>query len=267
MQPGNYCRQMIIQFQDWIESGRFSSAQKVAMEYCNELAIGSKKFLLPEGGLLLEDPRYRALENDEELHLPFETIALEYSVSNQTAEEWQSRSSKRIIFAKHLQLDNSIGLTPVVWLDEKKLWWPEGIVEIPLTDFKGDGEFQVKGKFYPGINPEESGRKLANGAVALVGFLNALACSNVKVERVANSKKAKLKRAIPFDSYHVLTIETVNSQSKASCRSGDSHRSPREHIRRGHIRRIQDGRRIWVNAAVINAGSAGKVTKDYRVKP
>ena len=45
------------------------------------------------------------------------------------------------------------------------------------------------------------------------------------------------------------------------------HRSPREHLRRGHIRRLADGRRIWVNAAIVGAGKGvGVVSKDYALR-
>ncbi len=73
--------------------------------------------------------------------------------------------------------------------------------------------------------------------------------------------------ALPFDEYHVLTVAipsakaSVNNQAESI---GDRH-SPREHLRRGHIRRLQDSRKIWVNAAIINAGVGTKIHKNYAV--
>lgn len=42
--------------------------------------------------------------------------------------------------------------------------------------------------------------------------------------------------------------------------------SPREHLRRGHIRRLEDGRKFWINAAVVAAGNGGKIHKDYGIR-
>lgn len=103
------------------------------------------------------------------------------------------------------------------------------------------------------------------GASVLLGFLNAISCSNVEILRSDPPKiKAKLRKALPFDSYHLLTID-VRSQAGGEASIGGSHRSPREHLRRGHIRRYESGLRVWVNATVVNPGVGGKVHKDYRV--
>jgi hypothetical protein len=50
-----------------------------------------------------------------------------------------------------------------------------------------------------------------------------------------------------------------------------SHTSPALMIlttgsRRGHIRRYENGLRIWVNASVVNLGTIGKVEKTYALK-
>jgi len=100
----------------------------------------------------------------------------------------------------------------------------------------------------------------------LLQFLNALACENVRAERSEpKSAGRKIRAALPFDAYYILTVGAPAS-SRASAAHGGSHRSPREHIRRGHIRRLPGDRRIWVNAAIVNAGrGAGVVHKDYQV--
>jgi hypothetical protein len=47
---------------------------------------------------------------------------------------------------------------------------------------------------------------------------------------------------------------------------GGSHCSPREHLRRGHIRRIAGNRCVWVNSCVVAAGSRFGVSKDYTMR-
>jgi hypothetical protein len=99
---------------------------------------------------------------------------------------------------------------------------------------------------------------------SLLGFLNIMQCSNIKHE-LSSPKKANVpKMAFGFDSYRILTIDGPSGVGKGL--EGGSHRSPREHLRRGHIRRLGDGRKVWVNAAVVGAGKgAGVVHKDYLI--
>jgi hypothetical protein len=101
---------------------------------------------------------------------------------------------------------------------------------------------------------------------ALLNLLNVLSCRNVHTEKSLPKKtsmamNAGKKNAVPFDAYHYLVIDTPKKSESSGV--GGSHASPREHLRRGHIRRLADGRRIWVNATVVSAGSGGVVAKDY----
>jgi len=93
-----------------------------------------------------------------------------------------------------------------------------------------------------------------------------LSCRNVHTEKSLPKKtsvamNAGKKNAVPFDAYHYLVIDTAKKSESSGV--GGSHASPREHLRRGHIRRLADGRRIWVNATVVSVGNGGVVEKDY----
>jgi len=95
-------------------------------------------------------------------------------------------------------------------------------------------------------------------------LIEALSCSNVSSEELTPrklNKSASKRGALPFDTYRILTIKPSVRGVGAS--SGE-HRSPREHLRRGHIRRLEE-KTVWVNSAVVNAGTVGRVTKEYRV--
>lgn len=118
-----------------------------------------------------------------------------------------------------------------------------------------------KPRAYPAMSPAQT---------AVFSLIEALSCSNVGSEPlpVRKTNKGAIKRgALPFDEYRVLTVRPGHGSGTAD---GDVHlsstgRSPREHLRRGHIRRLQNGKKIWVNAHVVNAGVQGKLHKTYLV--
>jgi hypothetical protein len=112
-------------------------------------------------------------------------------------------------------------------------------------------------------------------AFALLEFLEALSCSNVRHEIAQATDPAKNARRIrdgklPIYETRVLTVEVPRkvAAQKGSHGTG-THASPREHLRRGHIRRLPPDhtRKIWVNAAIVGAGNHGRVDKTYRIKP
>lgn len=104
---------------------------------------------------------------------------------------------------------------------------------------------------------------------ATSSFIQAMACSNIIAERVPADHRLNKKRVksgkIPYSDYHVLKIRLSGSKTENSRSVHGDRRTPREHLRRGHIRRLSDGRRIWVNPCIVAAGSKGKAHKSYKV--
>ena len=154
-----------------------------------------------------------------------------------------------------------------VWAGVDELWMPLGLITLPKTNFMrydADGEVIFNSQrvdVTEDKHKEFTGLLSGVAASTLLNFLNALACSNVHTEKLPTRKPSKTLGALPFDEYHVLTIDRPAGTGNGH--AGGSHRSPREHLRRGHIRRLPTGSKIWVNAAVINAGAGGKIRKQY----
>ena len=93
-----------------------------------------------------------------------------------------------------------------------------------------------------------------------------LNCENINtatIDPIAKSNQKRVKNnKEPFFSYHVLQI---NEKASSNTSEGGSHRSPRSHLRRGHIRRLAN-KVVWVRSAMINANSKdGKVIKEYKL--
>lgn len=93
-------------------------------------------------------------------------------------------------------------------------------------------------------------------------------CNNVESEVLpapaALNKKRVARGKQPFFEYKVLQL-TGEASVKGAAGGGD-HATPRTHLRRGHLRRLDAQRVIWVRAAVVNPNSPrGKIDKDYSV--
>lgn len=131
-------------------------------------------------------------------------------------------------------------------------------VEATMRCYRAEGEQLVQDLFRD-VHDE------VNSAVTFCKLMN---CSNVHEQLIPAPKSINAARArkgkLPLFEYRTLVIDVaaasngvMNSQGETSGRA-----SPRQHLRRGHIRRIAD-RVIWVNAAVV--GAHGWIEKDYKI--
>jgi hypothetical protein len=107
------------------------------------------------------------------------------------------------------------------------------------------------------------------GARTILELLEILSCSNIEASSVKPTRSISSKEmregVLPFDSYKVLEVTTKYNEETGRSLSGNG-RTPREHVRRGHIRRYKTGLQIWINAMVVSVGVGNKVTKDYLIK-
>lgn len=108
-------------------------------------------------------------------------------------------------------------------------------------------------------------------AYAVLSFCEALTCSNVATTVLSSAPpavNAKRLRAgkLPMLETKVLTVQVPGSAS-VRIGTGDKTGDVRQHLRRGHIRRIADDRRVWVNSCVVGNPARGRVEKTYRVQP
>lgn len=276
MEPLNYCRQILQDMPDAPPKLRndtlYGDAARLLVK---ALARSSQKFMLPMNGKMLDDKDLKALPDDEVLRLPFNTIALEVPIAERDigddlrvgkcvvfaseVPDWQRIglpcASLAIVSAHYFKSENGAG-----WLPTARFWMP-AVSYIDRDRRSPEGLPAVK--LYVSEDAERIGMKrIMAVAHCVLGFLNALACVNVTTETIAPRKPPKKSAdALPFDSYHVLVLRNQGERGTGS--GGRDHRSPREHVRRGHIRRLQSGARIWVNACVVARGAPGRVDKDY----
>ena len=97
-----------------------------------------------------------------------------------------------------------------------------------------------------------------------------LACSNVMLSdnlppKLINKKRAK-KGKCQIHEYKTLNIKIPNySTKKQSPASSEKRESPRLHLRRGHIRVLPSGNRVWVASCIVGNEDTGTIEKDYSI--
>lgn len=296
MQPYNFLRKAIRAISENIDvNQRFFTSDYAtqALQLLNA-AQRAVKFVLPDNGRIF-DSKFKGLPSI--LKLPYPAILIEYrcTASGGLAEELfgsiaTESAPKRIVYAE--QMDNGILVAAAVAYekDGKDLWQVMPYYAEILSDQNIAGD-EVIHNAPEGLNHEKiqgvytrfsdmggMAKKMFGDAwenhaytdmfdetTAVLSLIEALSCKNVGVEMISARKinKSALKRdAFKFHDYHILTVTSSNS---SGVDRGGSHRSPREHLRRGHIRRLESGN-IWVNSTVVNAGTKGKIHKVYALE-
>lgn len=288
----NFLREAMKQAALYQQSSRFGVFSVGSqMTVLNTIARGphAQRFVLPDGGRLIPDKNQRALRHEERLSLPFQTIAAEYScegfVNDPPLQYAGEQYSYRLALAFHMedarnQRLKAGGIAVCVWAfsDTGRMWVPFSTTLInrdPSMLFedtpKGTTVFL---ETYEGAShdPKIDHADVKDEAEAVISLMNALACSNVSSQTVAPSRTLRAvsasrgRRIDELDTYHVLMVEVPGKANGSRGDANGSHASPREHVRRGHIRRL-DGKSIWVNSTVVNAGkTVGKVEKHYQVR-
>lgn len=114
-------------------------------------------------------------------------------------------------------------------------------------------------------------KDIASEVSALLELCEALSCSNVHHQVMEHFNPAINQRRVrdgkvPMYETRTLWIDVPGGSKDSGDWQGGKHRSPRQHLRRGHIRNLQTGKKVWVNAAVVGAKESGIIKKDYAIK-
>ena len=106
-----------------------------------------------------------------------------------------------------------------------------------------------------------------NRIQTVIATMEVLACTNVvyidnPAPKSINKKREK-KGKIKLFTYKTLHIVANRGGEVVKSNQTGTHASPRVHLRRGHIRRLPDGGRIWVQSCVVGSVKSGIAHKDY----
>lgn len=246
-----------------------------------------RSFVLPDDGHMIDSKTACTIELDN-CNLPFPMIALEYKNTYEADAEtvsgtWFPDSTILLVEDQRQETGKYVVAVPL-WNDGGK-WIPGSIaiaigpkssievlpsgtlnMKFNVIEFlEGNEVRDLQGEAY-----EKAVRDLTDEALVLAHFCLLCNCDNVSPVRIF-APSAKLISAserrgrLPPDEYYVLDC-FIGEHVERNDERGGSHASPRFHVRRGHIRRLPDGRRTWVKQCSVGDVSNGRIDKDYRVK-
>jgi len=237
---------------------------KPALKAIIDIIHNSVKFAIPDNGYILDDG-YKGLFNTE-LDLPYEGITIEYFKKGDLP-------TKILLYAVQHPDDGIFFGFAIANKNTHNHWMPsplsaeipngtvfpyeEGVRLITILHFEDEELFAIEAKeFEKQVWP-------------LFEFLEALSCKNIttathqKEDKVHNYRRIK-KGKLPFYETKILVIDTKEKlASQQQTRTG-THASPRQHLRRGHIRRLPSGN-YWVNSCVVGDAEKGTIHKQYAV--
>lgn len=176
--------------------------------------------------------------------------------------------------------------------DAPDIWTPDlGIAYIPCEWWDGygiDGHLDetvgktgVFAKFAPTFktlfNNIEDGSRAAelikadstSNVRAVAEFCEALSCKNITTDNHQDASPKNAKRIkdgkLPIYETKMLVVDTKANVSINGEYQGGTHSSPRQHLRRGHIRRHPSAGNIWVQSCVVGDPTKGTINKQYSI--
>ena len=226
------------------------------------LALKAPRFLLPDYGIAITDDLSHLVVP---IRLPYPCIVLEY-VWHNTKVALIAEESRPIAGSDSVV----VSVCGFIYGD-RKTWVPFHILQVvntprPPTNQLGVTPFDL----ITGCIVEQSEYNIEStegwAVYSVLSLVQALQCCNVETETIPAPKALNKKRIennkLPFVEYKILT---VGDERVSSAYQGGSHASPRQHLRRGHIRRLPDARTVWVNQCTVGNPQKGVIVKDYRV--
>jgi hypothetical protein len=224
----------------------------------------AQHFAIPDGALLLNTKGPGIL--NVKLKLPYPAITIEYYLPKE--------QYKMIVIA----IEENDEIYCRLMLYSKSHGW----LYIPVGLHIGPNDGMVKEGFkssdsyakgfedsYKNISKEIVSFYRKAISIPIVEFLEALSCHNVYTEPLAVIDEKKNERRIkqgkvPLYETKILVVDTKPKEVDPNWKGG-SHASPRQHLRRGHIRRYAT-HNIWINNTIVGKSENGKIDKSYAVK-
>ncbi|MGJ0515181.1 MAG: hypothetical protein ACR65O_05440 [Methylomicrobium sp.] len=253
----------------------------------------AKKFYIPTNGRIFDD-ELKGLKDDKGviIRLPFSSISVEFEFGDEyrtpglciafdtPKEILKNKLFSEIMFGylheDLLNLDGPFITSILLVFGSNGKWTPNYFISINdsnsfirygvsfldhrINDRK-KAELESEGNDYLDWNSRP-----------VLELIECLSCNNVSYEPIQKIKEStNLKRIkagkLPIYETHVLFIEPGKAFAKSKSEGVSAFKkSPRQHLRRGHIRRLE-GKKIWVNQCVVGLLKNGLIDKSYLITP
>jgi hypothetical protein len=267
-----------------------------ALTITKQLLVSAIKFIIPNGEELLGTKTLDEIYIDSTtFHLPYPIIALEYEVDIKNKKNSDdlidTNCNKRIAVAAELIINNKrkIKVLPL-WTQHipyfnKRMWFPNYASAVISEDcFLENGKLEISEvePFIPSLMntitdyyPKEHfeyyvTNDLYDETVAIIKFIQALSCSNVEEEIITPSKvRNKLSKSKKYKQYNFnykvlkLNSEHRKKYTKIQENQNQKRKSPKFHIRRGHVRKLPTGGLTWIPWMTVGDTKNGMLFKDY----
>ena len=237
---------------------------------------------MPNNGVILND-EFKGIAGCK-LELPFDDITISYAVDNNDGYGLAGNVTSVFWYVCNVTHDDSyIAAFPFLGFKESKNFTITGVSVAIKKDFyikKDSDGVHLRVTYNKALDDiydamviasqkeaEEIKSALLQSSACIFELLEALSCRNVeqttiqKYDAALNARRVN-KGKLPLYEERILTIK-VNAKQGIGTRTG-THESPRQHLRRGHIRRLESGN-IWVNACVVGSSEKGVIKKSYNV--
>lgn len=234
------------------------------------------KFMLPMNGIILDDS-WRVCDQTE-LRLPFPDITLEFDTDGLSDESEDMGAddvivTKWVVFLAEEPGKIAIIVCPSIGGRFKCMSRIGALNTTKHVDIGSDSFYLSEQAFLrepardePDVENEI--KVLRSMGAIVLGFLGMLSCKNVEQsthQKVSPKNAQRVKsHKLPIYETKILTLKPTVAQVSGIVSGLGSHASKRQHLRRGHIRRLESGN-IWVNSCVVGDASKGVINKQYKM--
>lgn len=239
--------------------------------YCDMCAnhiAGSVHFAVPDGGKIFNDGLMGL--HGMPLRLPFPSITVEFSPvpgKKTLIMVFQEETKIMVNYAQPSPLD------PATWLPSSAVTRLPDLETFSPEEFtKSEIEYQIMApEIWSKLEQKTRDatiRECMSAGVTILELLEALTCRNVQLVNHQEASPVNAKRVkegkLPIYETRMLVVDTGVDPGGTVRTDRGTHASPRQHLRRGHIRRVPGGN-IWVNSCVVGDPNKGVIDKSYRV--
>lgn len=176
---------------------------------------------------------------------------------------WQGQSDSGSTMTAWLYLDGDDpeeGITVQVW---RKPFGSQISTTTPMVYFVKEGHVH-----YRALNEKQTVKKV--DAEMILGFIGAWYESMShrdeayvpSVQQTFTNRRKIAQGKVPTYEWRTVTIEPTKPRQESQ---GGTHASPRQHDRRGHLRRLASGKTVWVRHCKVGHPNKGVIFHDYKV--